>query len=269
MSREEYLNQLAYLLSDIPDEEREEAMEFYRDYFEEAGEGQEDSVVSELGSPEKVAAQIKSSLLGDNGSFGSYTESGYQDERFRENNKVPVPGTPGEQGERREKERESEKEQNHTYRTYNGQQGYGPGGYRTFGNRPYYRRPERRRSGLTIALIVMVCIFASPVLLSLAGVAVAGLFSVLALIFSAAFGVLAATLGALVSGVALIICGVVSMWSSPPVGCLLLGVGLLAMAVGFLLILADVWMIGKFVPWAIRGVVNLCSRIFRRGGRRS
>lgn len=248
MSREEYLNQLACLLSDIPDEEREEAMEFYRDYFEEAGEGEEESVILELGSPQKVAAQIKSSLLGDDGSFGSYTERGYQDERFREDNKVPAPGNM-----REEKERENSKGQN---------------AYRTSQGRPYYRGPERRRSGLTIALIVIVCVFASPVLLSLAGVAVGVLFSVLALIFSAAFGVLALTLGALISGVALIISGVVSMWSTPPVGCLLLGGGLLAMAAGFLLILADVWMFGKFVPWAIRGMVNLCSRIFRRGGRR-
>ena len=41
MNREEYLERLSWLLSDIPDEEREEAISYYRDYFEDAGAEQE------------------------------------------------------------------------------------------------------------------------------------------------------------------------------------------------------------------------------------
>ena len=37
MNRTEYLERLAFLLQDIPTEEREEALEYYEDYFEEAG----------------------------------------------------------------------------------------------------------------------------------------------------------------------------------------------------------------------------------------
>ena len=39
MNREEFMKELEYLLSDIPDEEKAEAIGYYRDYLEEAGEG--------------------------------------------------------------------------------------------------------------------------------------------------------------------------------------------------------------------------------------
>ena len=38
MNREEYMKQLEYLLQDVPDSEREEALAYYQDYFEDAGE---------------------------------------------------------------------------------------------------------------------------------------------------------------------------------------------------------------------------------------
>ena len=65
MSREEYMKQLSFLLQDIPENEREEALAYYEDYFEEAGEGQERQVAATLGSPEKVAAMIKEGLAGE------------------------------------------------------------------------------------------------------------------------------------------------------------------------------------------------------------
>ena len=37
MNREEFLRQLERLLSDIPEGERWEALEYYRNYFEDAG----------------------------------------------------------------------------------------------------------------------------------------------------------------------------------------------------------------------------------------
>ena len=41
MNREEFMKELEYLLSDIPDEEKAEAIGYYRDYLEEAGEENE------------------------------------------------------------------------------------------------------------------------------------------------------------------------------------------------------------------------------------
>lgn len=62
MNKEEFLRKLEQLLSDVSEEERKDAIAFYRSYFEDAGEGNEASILKELESPEKVAEAIKSNL---------------------------------------------------------------------------------------------------------------------------------------------------------------------------------------------------------------
>lgn len=69
MNREEFLRQLELLLTGISEEERADAMTFYRSYFEDAGEENEASIIEELGSPQKVAESIRKNL-------GLGTESG-------------------------------------------------------------------------------------------------------------------------------------------------------------------------------------------------
>ena len=44
MRRAEFMKELEYLLQDIPDEEKEEALAYYRDYLEEAGDENEEQV---------------------------------------------------------------------------------------------------------------------------------------------------------------------------------------------------------------------------------
>ena len=65
MRRAEFMKELEYLLQDIPDEEKEEALAYYRDYLEEAGDENEEQVIREFGSPERVAAIIRSDLDGN------------------------------------------------------------------------------------------------------------------------------------------------------------------------------------------------------------
>ncbi len=65
MNRIGFLRQLEELLRDIPDNERREAMEYYRNYFEDAGPENEEKIIEELGSPAKVAESIKKDLFGD------------------------------------------------------------------------------------------------------------------------------------------------------------------------------------------------------------
>lgn len=59
MSKETYLRFLrAYLTNRLPAGEVEDIMNYYTEYFEDAGEGREVAVMAELGSPEKLAQQI-------------------------------------------------------------------------------------------------------------------------------------------------------------------------------------------------------------------
>ncbi len=62
MNKELFLQRLKELLSGIPQAEAEEALTYYRDYFEDAGIENEGRVLEELGSPEKVAENILKDL---------------------------------------------------------------------------------------------------------------------------------------------------------------------------------------------------------------
>lgn len=64
MTKQEFLQRLNRLLADVTQEEREEALRYYEEYFDEAGPEQEQAVLAELGSPEKVAAIIKANVPG-------------------------------------------------------------------------------------------------------------------------------------------------------------------------------------------------------------
>ncbi len=88
MSREEFLKELEYLLADLEEEEREEPLDYYRDYLEESGDLTPEEIAGRLGSPEKVAAEIKGSLWGDDRG-GEFTERGYEDTRYKEKEQIP------------------------------------------------------------------------------------------------------------------------------------------------------------------------------------
>ena len=55
MNRVEFLTELERLLSDMPADERQAAVQYYADYLADAGEENEAETLRELGSPKKVA----------------------------------------------------------------------------------------------------------------------------------------------------------------------------------------------------------------------
>lgn len=83
MNREKFLRQLEGLLADIPESERREAMEYYQNYFEDAGPENEARIIEELGSPQEVAASIKKNLFGEDYQEYNYAQAGnaYQERR--------------------------------------------------------------------------------------------------------------------------------------------------------------------------------------------
>jgi len=58
MNRHEFIEQLKKKLRKLPFDEIKEAVEYYEQYFDEAGEENEQEVLAELGSASEVAAQI-------------------------------------------------------------------------------------------------------------------------------------------------------------------------------------------------------------------
>lgn len=68
MNRQEFMRRLEQLLEGIPEEEKGEAIAYYTSYFEDAGEENEEKIIRELESPEKVAATIRADFPGCNNS---------------------------------------------------------------------------------------------------------------------------------------------------------------------------------------------------------
>ncbi len=58
MSREKYLKELETRLKKLPQDEIDEALNYYREYFDEAGEENSELVIKKLGSPAQVARHI-------------------------------------------------------------------------------------------------------------------------------------------------------------------------------------------------------------------
>ncbi|MCM1381761.1 MAG: DUF1700 domain-containing protein, partial [Muribaculaceae bacterium] len=58
MTRAEYLSELDSHLITLPKEERDMAVGFYDEYFEEAGPEKEQEVIEELGKPYNLARTI-------------------------------------------------------------------------------------------------------------------------------------------------------------------------------------------------------------------
>ncbi|MDL2276289.1 DUF1700 domain-containing protein [Breznakia sp. OttesenSCG-928-G09] len=58
-NRKDYMRDLAYHLRDLQKEEFEDAIHYVEEYFDEAGEENEQKVIDELGSPQKLAATIR------------------------------------------------------------------------------------------------------------------------------------------------------------------------------------------------------------------
>lgn len=83
MNKEEFLKRLEQLLSDISEEERADALAFYRSYFEDAGIGNEASILEELESPEKVAEVIKKDLRVSETADAETHEEGVRSEKMR------------------------------------------------------------------------------------------------------------------------------------------------------------------------------------------
>lgn len=72
MNRKEFMKQLEGLLQNISFAEREEALQYYNDYFDDAGPENEQSVIEALGNPARVAENIKRDLYGSGYGDGVY-----------------------------------------------------------------------------------------------------------------------------------------------------------------------------------------------------
>ena len=276
MTRAEFMSRLTVLLQDVPPAEREEAIQYYNDYFDDAGEGNEAGVIASLGSPEELAKSIKAGLL-DGGNSGEFTESGFRS--FGQRNENQIMSTNQSRNDNYESGQNGSNggpefqngfygQQANTGNGAYGQQQYtgnNAGSQQSTGN----RQPAKSMSGGKIALIIILAILLSPVWLGVLGGFFGGAVGLLGGLLGIFIAFLTVGIVLTVVGIALVIIGIVAIFSAPLGGLCLAGGGLIMVAVGLVFVWLMVLVVGTAVPALIRGIVNLCSRLFHRGGERA
>ena len=163
MNREQFIAQLARLLQDLPPAERQEAIRYYQEYFDDAGEENEDAVIQELGSPGKVVASIKANLQYGGSTFGANdtdmentgTESQTKDADGWQN--ADTQGQNGQQGTWQNADTQGQSGQQQTWQNSSTQSPYAM----------QARKPKRGVGGW--ALLIIILVFASPMLLGVGG----------------------------------------------------------------------------------------------------
>ena len=86
MDRAEFLNRLEAQLLDVPQAEREEALQYYEDYLNDAGDAGDFDILQELGTPEEVADSIRNGLRQDSSAAGE--RSGQGDENWPDSSRT-------------------------------------------------------------------------------------------------------------------------------------------------------------------------------------
>lgn len=63
MNRSEFMKKLEEFLAELSPSERQEAIDYYNNYMDDAGIGNDDKVPESIGTPEEVAKELKRSML--------------------------------------------------------------------------------------------------------------------------------------------------------------------------------------------------------------
>lgn len=258
MNRVDFMNQLERLLQNIAASEREEAIQYYNDYFDDAGKENEQAVIEALGSPARVAENIKKDLLDAAGGEEAAGKVKASDRVLMEYGKSDRNGEDG-----RKAGSSQDTGGTGSQGSYSGGDDF-RGGYSQA--QPVYAQPVKddRMPAWLIALAATVLILLSPailgVVLSVLGVLGGGLVTWFAMILG--FGV--AALGLFIMFVVLIVTGIICLYANPWVGVAMLGGGLICGCLGILFLMLTVAMAGIITPAICRGIGNVFRFFFKK-----
>ncbi len=245
MNKETYLQELQKALKILPQYDREEAIEFYREYFDEAGEENEAKVISELGEPKALAKKILIDVV------DKKYEITYADEK---SNTVAAPAAipvPAPAQTQYADPAMADAAQGVPQANYQPR----PAPQAAYQPKPQAERPKEKTSSLKTLGIVLAAIFAlplSPVVFALLIVA-----CVLIMVTYIVLIALIIAAGACIfAGFASIIFGIVALFMNPIAGMVILGSGLISFGIGVFM------MIGCVALFRLTGIG--LSRLFGR-----
>lgn len=235
MDRKTFMKELDFLLQDINEEERREALSFYEDYFDEAGEENEERVMRELGDPSRVAAIIRDSLKGN---FDDHIHSGNDgfsnDDYQRTYEVIDI-----------EEDAKNKKASTDLKNKWN-----------TLGSRDRI---------LLIVLLILAIVPLSGMIGGLFGVS----FGLATAFFCLIFGFWIITFVLYVISIVLIIVGVVNFFSFPGAGFIYIGIGCVVIALAQIFGKIASWFFKECIPNIVDILSNVVHKFIHNRGVRS
>ena len=267
MNKKLFLDELHRLLSDLPPEERNQAIKYYEDYFEDAGPENEQAILKELGSPQELANQIKATTqddieYGQGSSFhrsAAYPEFYAQKEQSdsqNENNSAFKQTKDGfQQGHQQAGNgfnnngyRQTDNAFNNNNNNYQqADNGFSSNNYQqaTTGYNSHYQQQSARKAVWIVLFALLAITIGLPCLSVLFGILLT-IFSVIISIVLALFG----TGGGLMIGGIASFFGSFFMTTTSGIGAILfaMGIGLVLFAIGALILWVGVLFCIRFLP---------------------
>lgn len=234
MNRMEFLTELERLLSGMPEDERQAAVQYYADYLADAGEENEADAIRELGSPEKVAESIKADYYGTEFDEAKFDHKNYM-EKYGQRS--------GEHGQGNGADGAG------TQSAQNGAKGPVPG----------QKKEPWTSNGLKLLLIALIVIVAGPVALGIAGT----ILGVIACVFCLFIGLVIAAVAFMICGIVLAFVGVIFV-ATPAAAMVVAGFGVLFFVLGLAGTVGMVKLCMIVFPAMVRGFVELCRKPFHR-----
>ena len=231
MDRKAFMRELEYLLQDISEDEKQEALSFYENYFDEAGSENEQKVIEELGDPSRIAAIIKDGLQGRFDEHISSGNQGFSSDDYQQHFEV--------------------RDQTH----YSSK-------HRKTGSSKWQEMDSRDKTILCILAVIAFVPFSFSIIGNIFG-AFGGLLgaglSVVSIFFCMIFGFWIATFVLFAVGIAFIVFGVIHLFTIPGAGLIYMGVGSIIIA-----------LFGKMATWFFRdcipSIVHWIGNLFHSGG---
>ena len=254
MNKKLFLDELHRLLSDLPPEERNQAIKYYEDYFEDAGPENEQAILKELGSPQELANQIKATTqddieYGQGSSFHrstAYPEFYAQKEPSDSQNENNSAFKQTKDGFQQGHQQAGNGFNNNGYRqTDNGFNNNNNYQQATTGYNSHYQQQSARKAVWIVLFALLAITIGLPCLSVLFGILLT-IFSVIISIVLALFG----TGGGLMIGGIASFFGSFFMTTTSGIGAILfaMGIGLVLFAIGALILWVGVLFCIRFLP---------------------
>lgn len=252
MNKKLFLDELHRLLSDLPPEERNQAIKYYEDYFEDAGPENEQAILKELGSPQELANQIKATTqddieYGQGSSFhrsAAYPEFYAQKEQSDSQNENNSAFKQTKDGFQQGHQQAGNAFNNNGYRQtdngFNNNYQQAATGYNS-----HYQQQSARKAVWIVLFALLAITIGLPCLSVLFGILLT-IFSVIISIVLALFG----TGGGLMIGGIASFFGSFFMTTTSGIGAILfaMGIGLVLFAIGALILWVGVLFCIRFLP---------------------